>query len=172
MLDRRAVFAAFVLARLLPAADAVVFAGDAATWRVVGIHDGDTLSAIDERKVQHKIRLQGIDAPELGQAFGTKSRDRLAALTKGKSVEVESHGEDRFGRTLARVTVGGRDVNREMVAAGMAWHYTRYSDDKALAAAQRKAKASQRGLWADAHPVPPWEWRATERDRKPQPAGR
>jgi endonuclease YncB( thermonuclease family) len=57
-----------------------------------------------------------------------------------------------------------------MVADGMAWHYARYSKDAGLAAAQRDAQAAKRGLWADKAPVPPWEWRATEKDRKGQPA--
>lgn len=49
-----------------------------------------------------------------------------------------------------------------MVADGMAWHYSRYSKDAGLAAAQRDAKAAKRGLWAEGTPVPPWEWRASE----------
>lgn len=144
-------------------------------WRVVSVHDGDTVMCIDDDKAQHKVRLFGIDAPEIGQAFGTKSRDKLAALAKGRTVEVEVQGEDRYGRTLARLEADGEDVNREMVKAGLAWHYARYSDDATLAAAQRDARAAKRGLWADKKPVPPWEWRATERDRKADkaaPAGR
>ena len=135
-------------------------------WRVVSVHDGDTVLCIDDDKSQHKVRLFGIDAPEIGQAFGTKSRDKLAEIVKGRTVEVEAHGEDRYGRTLARLEAAGKDVNREMVKAGLAWHYARYSDDSTLAAAQRDARSAKRGLWADKKPVPPWEWRATERDRK------
>jgi len=135
-------------------------------WRVVSVHDGDTVMCIDDDKAQHKVRLFGIDAPEIGQAFGTKSRDKLAEIVKGRTVEVEAHGEDRYGRTLARLEAAGKDVNREMVKAGLAWHYARYSDDSTLASAQRDARSAKRGLWADKKPVPPWEWRATERDRK------
>ncbi len=135
-------------------------------WRVVSVHDGDTLRAIDQGKVERKVRLVGIDAPEIGQAFGTKARDGLAAMVKGKSVEVHADSEDRYGRTLARLVVEGQDVNRQMVLDGLAWHFTRYSNDERLAAAEREARAAQRGLWRDPAPVPPWEWRASEAERK------
>jgi micrococcal nuclease len=141
-------------------------ASAATTWLVVSVHDGDTLRAIDPQKIERKVRLVGIDAPEIGQAFGTKSRDGLTAMVKGKSVEVYADSEDRYGRTLARLVVEGQDVNRQMVLDGLAWHFTRYSDDQRLAAAEREARAARRGLWRDPAPVPPWEWRASEAERK------
>ena len=58
---------------------AVLTAAEPAAWRVVSVHDGDTLTALDAANVQRKIRLHGIDTPEIGQAFGTKARERLAA---------------------------------------------------------------------------------------------
>ncbi len=138
----------------------------APVWRVVSVHDGDTLRAIDASKVEHKIRLHGIDAPEIGQPFGNVSRDRLTALIKGKAVEVHVEDRDRYGRTVGRLEIDGRDINRQMVADGLAWHYTRYSDDARLAAAEREARAARRGLWRDAAPVAPWDWRAGEAERK------
>jgi len=66
----------------------------------------------------------------------------------------------------------GDDLGRRLVEEGMAWHYARFDKSPALAATQRDAKAARRGLWAVKAPVPPWKWRATEKDRKPQPAGR
>lgn len=148
----------------------------AATWRVVSVHDGDTVVCLDEHDTQHKVRLSGIDAPEIGQDFGTKSRDTLRSRVLRKSVAVHSRGQDQYGRTLAALEIDGDDVGEWMVSSGMAWHYKRYSDDKALAAAERQARTARRGLWADRDPTPPWEWRATERDRKasrpaPGPAG-
>jgi endonuclease YncB( thermonuclease family) len=135
-------------------------------WRVVSVHDGDTLRAIDEGKVEQRIRLHGIDAPERGQPFGNVARDRLAALTMGKAVAVDVEDVDRYGRTVARLEADSLDVGRQMVADGLAWHYTRYSDDERLAAAQREARAARRGLWRDPAPVAPWEWRASEAERK------
>jgi endonuclease YncB( thermonuclease family) len=135
-------------------------------WEVVAVHDGDTLTAIDADKVQHKVRLDGIDAPETRQPFGTKSRDRLAEITKGNPVTVQAGKRDKYGRTVARIEVDSQDVNRQMVAEGLAWHYTPYSDDATFADAEGEARAAGRGLWADREPVPPWEWRATGKGQK------
>jgi micrococcal nuclease len=66
---------------------------------------------------------------------------------------------------IASIEAGGQDVGQQLVAAGLAWHYTRYSDDAGLAAAEREARAARRGLWADREPVLPWEWRASEQRR-------
>ena len=63
----------------------------------------------------------------------------------------------------------GQRVNKRMVADGMAWHYARFDKSPALAGAERQARASHRGLWADTAPVPPWEWRANEKGRKAVP---
>lgn len=89
-----------------------------------------------------------------------------------QTATVRPAGQDRYGRTLGTLEIDGQDVNRQMVLDGLAWHYTRYSDDERLAAAEREARAAGRGLWRDPRPVPPWEWRASERDRSRQPAGR
>lgn len=141
-------------------------------WRIVNVHDGDTLTALDEANTQHRIRLEGIDAPELGQPFGRVARDRLADLAKGKTATIHGHGQDRYGRLIASVEIGHDDVGRKLVAEGLAWHYARFSKDAALAAAEREARSGGKGLWGDRDPVPPWEWRASERDRKRQPTGR
>jgi endonuclease YncB( thermonuclease family) len=144
----------------------------APVWQVVSVHDGDTLTALDASNVQHKVRLNGIDAPEIGQAFGTVSRDGLRALVLRKSVTIHGQERDRYGRVLGRLEVEGQDVNRQMVLDGLAWHFTRYSDDATLADAEGEARAAGRGLWGDREPVPPWEWRATEKERRRQPVGR
>jgi len=142
------------------------------TWKVVGVSDGDTLTALDDDNKQHKVRLHGIDAPEIGQPFGTKSREALGRLAMKKMATLHLHGRDRYGRDLARVEVDGRDVNLELVKDGLAWHYVRYDKSPELASAEREAREAKRGVWADDEAVAPWEWRATERDRKRQPAAR
>ncbi len=90
----------------------------------------------------------------------------------GKDVTIQGKKRDKYGRTLARLEVDGQDVNREMVVAGLAWHYTQFDHDPRLDEAEREARAARLGLWADKAPVAPWEWRATQKDRKRQPAGR
>jgi endonuclease YncB( thermonuclease family) len=96
-------------------------------------------------------------------------RDDLVGLPKA-SVMLQCNGQQHrtlvAGRTLARLVVEGRDINLAMVADGLAWHFTRYSNDPALAAAEAEARAARIGLWADEAPVAPWEWRASEAERK------
>jgi len=66
---------------------------------------------------------------------------------------------DRHGRLVARVLVDGQDLSAQLLRAGLAWHYTDYSHDAALAAAEREARQAKRGLWSEANAVPPWVWR-------------
>ncbi len=128
-------------------------------WRVVGVQDGDTLTCLDETNQQQRIRLSDIDAPEIGQDYGKASREALASLVFGKTVEVYDQGRDESGRWIARVMVDGIDVNRQLVATGNAWHYAAYSNDQTLAAVQAQAQSQQQGLWATASPTPPWVYR-------------
>ena len=128
-------------------------------WRVVGVHDGDTVTCLDESNQQQKVRLAEIDAPEIGQDYGKVSREALAEMVFGKTVEVDEDGKDRYGRWIAHLSVNGVDVNRQMVAGGNAWHYEDYSRDTSLAALQSQAQARRLGLWAQSNPIPPWDFR-------------
>lgn len=130
------------------------------TGRVVGVHDGDSITVLAPGNEQLKVRLEGIDAPELKQAFSRQSKQALSDLVFGKSVVLQVTGKDRYKRTLAVVMVDGMNANLEMVQRGMAWRFDKYSKDAALLAAQNKAKAGKLGLWRDPEPVAPWEWRA------------
>ena len=66
---------------------------------------------------------------------------------------------DRYGRLVARVVVDGQDVNVALVEQGLAWHYTRYSDDPVLAKAEADARAAQIAIWGQSDPIPPWDFR-------------
>lgn len=139
------------------------------TGRVIGIADGDTLTILDARFVQHKVRLSGIDAPEKTQPFGTVSRQHLALLTFGRQVTVVTAKKDRYKRTVGKVLVGGIDANLAQVEVGLAWHYREYAreqspeDRRAYAEAEETARARLAGLWRDEHPVAPWKYRKTRR---------
>ena len=127
--------------------------------RVVAIHDGDTLTVLLEQK-QVRIRLIDIDAPELKQPFGQQSRKALASLCARQTATVLSYGQDRYGRTLGRVTCSGINANADQVRRGMAWVFERYAPkDSPLYAIQRQAQASKLGLWVDPRPIAPWDWR-------------
>ena len=148
-----------VLSAILLCSLALTAFADTLQGRVVTIADGDTITVLDADKVQHKIRLTGIDAPEKAQAFGNKSKQALADMVFGKDVQVEDHGKDKYKRTLGRVLVNGIDANAEMVRQGYAWVYRKYSKNPDLLRLEAEAREAKRGLWVDAEPVPPWEWR-------------
>jgi len=132
---------------------------------VVNVHDGDTITVLDSTDTQHKIRLAGIDAPELGQGYGRVSRDNLARLIAGKTVSVDWKKYDKYGRIVGKVLLGGKDQNIEQIRAGLAWHYKKYQgeqspeDRKTYAEAENSARAKRAGLWKEPNAIPPWEWR-------------
>lgn len=138
--------------------------GKPLSGRVIGVHDGDTVTLL-AGTAQYKIRLFGVDCPELGQPFGQNARKFTSALVFGKSVKVYYTSKDRYKRYLGTVHLAdGRILNRELVANGMAWHYSQYSDDPITLGLQVKAKAGKRGLWSDPNPISPWQWRQAERE--------
>ena len=125
--------------------------------------DGDTIDVLVNRQPV-RVRLAQIDAPEKRQAFGTRSRQALAALVFRKTVTVAEAGRDRYGRVIGTVHLAGVDVNAQMVREGMAWVYRQYAKDRTLYELERQAKASKRGLWADPEPVAPWDYRRSKRE--------
>lgn len=129
------------------------------TGSVVGVTDGDTITVLDADKVQHKIRLYGIDAPESNQDYRQRSKQLLSALVYGDTVRVDYDGKDRYGRIVGKVYNGEQYVNAEMLRFGMAWHYKQYSKDKDLADLETTAKAGKIGLWSRPDAVAPWDFR-------------
>ncbi len=127
--------------------------------KVTRVADGDTVTVLDAANVQHKIRLHGIDAPEKKQAFGEKSKQHLSSLVFGKDVRVKYKSRDKYGRIIGTVFVDGRDVNHEMLRAGLAWHYKRYDKSPEYASAELEAWQNHRGLWVDSNPTPPEQFR-------------
>lgn len=132
---------------------------------VVGVADGDTITLLDASKTQHKVRLAGIDAPEKRQPFGGRSRESLSELVAAQTVVVETDKKDRYGRTVGKILLDGQDINLEQIRRGMAWHYKTYAreqspeDRRAYAEAEQEARKARLGLWRDAAPLPPWDFR-------------
>jgi endonuclease YncB( thermonuclease family) len=140
--------------------------------KVVGIADGDTLTALCPGKERIKVRLAEIDAPEKAQPFGVRSRQSLSDLCFGTKANIRRTGIDTYGRTLARVTCAGTDVNAEQVQRGLAWVYDYYAKDTRLYQLQNDARHARIGLWADARPVPPWKWRRAQRNGQKPTSGK
>jgi len=133
--------------------------------RVVSIEDGDAITILDAANREYRIRLQGIDAPEGGQAFGNRSRQNLSKEIYDKQVAIEWSKRDQYSRLVGKVLLNGHDICLEQIRVGMAWHYKYYQEEqspedrKIYADAEGEARATRRGLWTDANPSPPWDFR-------------
>jgi micrococcal nuclease len=139
------------------------------TGKVIGAVDGDTIimtkglllnrNACGGGPPVVEIHVQGVACPVLSQPFGRKAKQFTSAMVVGKIVTVKVATTDRSGRTLAWIDVGGKNLNEELLRAGLAWHYKKYDKSEKLAKLEQEAKKAKRGLWASADPVAPWEWR-------------
>jgi len=143
------------------------------TGRIERVVDGDTLRFVQPDGDLLTLRLLGVDAPESGQDGGAEAREFVAERVCGVEVALRSHGEDRYGRTVASIQVAGEDLGVMLVRSGLAWRVKRYLEAapaelrEAYEVAWRDARSGRVGLWAG-DPQPPWEWRRTNRPVKGQ----
>lgn len=138
------------------------------TITVVGtvskVHDGDSIHITPAGDRRVIIRLAGIDAPELAQAFGLESRNLLSSLLLRREAEARCHKTDRYKRQVCVVYSGNVDVNLQMISSGLAWHYKQYENEqsreqrRAYSKAERNARRNALGLWS-ADYIAPWEFR-------------
>lgn len=145
-----------------------VLASSAADGVLVGrvdhVADGDTLTvSIDGER--HRVRLHQIDAPEHDQPGAAAARRALTAKVDGQYVRLAVVTVDDYGRLVAGVSLGERDINRELVREGHAWAFRRHLEDRSLLDDEAAARRTGRGLWREADPVAPWQWRQQQRDR-------
>ena len=131
---------------------------------IVSVLDGDTIEVLHNQHSE-RIRLSGIDCPEKGQAYGKRAKQAASALVFGKEVTLQTHGHDKYGRTLADVILpDGMNLNQELVKQGWCWWYRKYvPGDTVLEGLEKDAREAKKGLWTDPQPVPPWEWRKLSR---------
>lgn len=154
------------------------------TGVVVGVADGDTVTVLDADRNQHKVRVAGIDAPEKAQPFGQRAKGRMSGLVFGKDVRLEGDKRDRYGRTVAKVWVSPPDCHRcpktldaglAVLTSGLAWHYKKYQNEQSpedrelYSFAENEARSKRAGVWSEANPVPPWDWRKSKRSGDRQP---
>jgi endonuclease YncB( thermonuclease family) len=137
---------------------------------VRAVYDGDTILLATRESSQLKVRLYGIDAPETakpdtpGQPFGTVAKRTLMYKIMGRQVSAEVIDIDQYQRAVAVIRYGGRDINREMASEGMAWAYRQFLRGPYASeyiGAENRARSIRAGLWRDANPQPPWEFRQT-----------
>ncbi len=152
----------FFLTRICLVATSVwtanALANPAHAWPGVVTHvsDGDTVwvQPLHGGEV-HKVRLLGIDAPEICQNWGVQSREALRTVLLGQTVEVQGHHRDTYGRLLAQLSRQGYDVGAWMVAQGHAWSYSYQNFPGPYDALQMQAQSQRRGLFADPHALAP-----------------
>jgi len=133
--------------------------------KVIGITDGDTMEILYQNKPL-KIRLAHIDCPEKrgSQPYGNDAKAALSKLCFGQQVKVYAQNYDRYKRLIAVVVnVRKQIVNQEMIKLGMAWHFKKYSKDTVYAQLEVQARRKKTGLWKDAQPIAPWDWRKHKR---------
>jgi len=134
------------------------------TGKVVKIIDGDTYDLLLKNNTTIRIRMNGIDAPEKGMPYSKKATKYLGELCKGHCITIKKSKTDQYGRTLAfSYLKDGRELGKELLKAGLAWHYKEYNSDPELAALETEARQARRGLWQDKNPMAPWENRRLHR---------
>jgi len=137
------------------AATAADFAGV-----VTHVTDGDTLWVRPgSGGAPRQVRIEGIDAPEICQAFGAAAREALAARVLHRKVNVRSRANDIYHRAIAHVSLGDDDLGSWMVGRGYAWSYRFHSDPGPHAKQEARAKTAGLGLWRGSSPVSPREFR-------------
>lgn len=129
--------------------------------KVIKVKDGDSIVLLDSLNQEVEIRLAYIDAPESRQDFGTKSKAHLSDLIYNKKVDYKIiEPKDRYGRVIAEIVLNDSIIiNKEMIAAGMAWHYDQYPGGFFYEQLERKARKADLGIWSQPSPIAPWEFR-------------
>lgn len=152
----------FLLLLLVSCSNKVKDIGNQITGRVIAVKDGDTIEILFDGKPL-TIRFAHIDCPELkkGQPFGQAAKKLTSDLCFGQTVTVINEGKyDRYKRLIAVIiNEKNENVNKELVKAGLAWHFKKYSTDTSYDDLELNSRQNKIGLWADDNPTPPWDWR-------------
>jgi micrococcal nuclease len=128
--------------------------------RVTRVHDGDTVWVKPRDGGRYrKLRLDGLDAPEICQDGGVASRDALAALVLEKTVTVNERTYDDYGRALAHISIAGDDVGSWLVSQGQAWSYRWRNSLGPYEAEESRARTQRKGLFANAQAEIPRSFR-------------
>ncbi|CAL4904621.1 unnamed protein product [Urochloa decumbens] len=138
-------------------ADALLRSLDEAGYKIINISGEEILAK------KYRIRMRGIDAPELEMTYGKESKDALVKLIGGKRVTVYVYGLDQFGRYVGDIYCDNVFAQEQMLKSGHAWHFKTYDKRPEFALWEREARTSHQGLWASENPEKPWNWRREQR---------
>ena len=135
--------------------------------KAVKITDGDTFTLLVDGHEQVRIRIDGIDAPEKGQAFGNRAKEYLSGMIWGKELTVKVSKKDKYGRSIGKISTPEiKEVGLEMIKAGLAWQYRDYNKDESYAEAEKLARENKKGLWIYKNPIRPQDYRKEHRKKK------
>ena len=135
--------------------------------RVIKVADGDTITILSGDLKQIKVRLHGVDCPEQKQDFGSRARQFTSALVFGKTVTVKVLNKDRYGRSIGIVILpDGRNLNEELLKAGLAWHFKRYDKGREFADLELTARKKKLGIWSMKNAIAPWEFRRIRKKKE------
>ncbi|KAJ4816326.1 Ca(2+)-dependent nuclease family protein [Rhynchospora pubera] len=115
---------------------------------------------------EYRVRLKGIDAPEMGMSYGEEAKQALRELIGGRILKLLVYGIDPYGRLLADVYADGLFIQEIMLKEGHAWHYEHFDPRPQFAEWQAEARITRKGLWASPKPQPPWDYKREERRKK------
>lgn len=134
--------------------------------KVTAITDGDTFKLLKKDSTLIRVRLANIDCPERKQPFSKRAKQFTSDAIFGKNVEVLVLKKDRYGRFIANVIYDdNKNLSKELLKAGYAWHYVKYSNDFTLQELEDKAKKDKTGLWQDSNSIAPWKWRSLKKKK-------
>lgn len=137
--------------------------------KVVAITDGDTFKLLKQDSTLVRVRIANIDCPERKQPFSQKAKQFTSDAIFGKMVTIEVQKNDRYGRLIADVIYdSNKNLGHELIKAGFAWHFVKYSKDKALDALEQEARQNKAGLWIEPNAIAPWEWRSNKKKKVKQ----
>ena len=135
--------------------------------KVISVADGDTITVLHDGK-EEKIRLHGIDCPEGDQPFGDKATALTISLVNGRTVDVVPVTIDKYGRTVGLVTIDSQSLNESIIRNGYAWVFTKYCEESYCSNwsdIESNARKQKKGMWNSSVVIPPWEWRASKKER-------
>jgi endonuclease YncB( thermonuclease family) len=136
--------------------------------KVTTITDGDTFKLLKKDSTLIRVRIANIDCPERKQPYSKKAKQFTSDAIFGKNIEISVLKKDRYGRFIANVFYDNKkNLSKELLKAGYAWHYVKYSNDSTLQVVEDVARKNKAGLWQDPNAIAPWQWRSNKK-KKPK----
>lgn len=137
--------------------------------KVVAITDGDTFKLLKKDSTLIRVRVANIDCPERKQPFSKRAKQFTSDAIFGKDVEIVVLKKDRYGRFIANVVYDdNKNLSKELLKAGYAWHFVKYSNDSTLQVLEDNARKNKVGLWQDPNAIAPWNWRDYKKKKSKQ----